>query len=359
MIAEHLENLRNYRKMRWGLRALSSWTSLCELLGEYQPPCRSLAINQERKWELVSAFQKTIRRGDKQMALRLISAIDSMPAEYAYFWRRLCVIACEDIGPASDTLTAFVVTCNAVFPPKKTGSKNYDLFCFLAEQMCGLSTRSRIYCSYGVIEEAASGSSLPELSVEDVPIISAIMKRKAAVQAPESPWQEWQKKNDWRAGRLLTFLGLTLPVEMVTVRTPVPPYVMLFGLPSYSYDMYTRVGLEVLRRFIKGVSGAESIRDFFRENKVKGAHRALGEALFFEEGGRIRGELIYAPLSDLEQRLFAHQFELTFSEWMRLRILVKSALADGLIDQVREEVLGRFYADRNCTQLQRQMTLPL
>ena len=32
--------------------------------------------------------------------LHLLSAIEGMPEEYAYFWRRLCVIACEDVGPA-------------------------------------------------------------------------------------------------------------------------------------------------------------------------------------------------------------------------------------------------------------------
>jgi hypothetical protein len=277
------------------------------------------------------------------MALRLISAMDSMPEQYAYFWRRLCVIACEDVGPADDTLAMFVVACATLFSPKKSGSNNYDLFCFLAEQMCDLSTRSRIYCSYGVIETAVSESSLPNPAMEDGPIISAIMERNAIVHTPENPWREWQKRNDWRAGGLLTFLGLTLPVEMVTVRTPVPPYVMLFGLPSYSYDMYTRVGLEMLKRLVKGVPGGEGIRDFFFENRGRSRHLVLGEALFFEEGGRIRGELIYAPLSDLEQRLFAHQFELTFSEWMRLRILVKNALADGVIDRVREEVLEQFY----------------
>jgi hypothetical protein len=49
---------------------------------------------------------------------------------------------------------------DSALPPKKTGSRNYDLFCFLAEQMCDLLTRSRIYCSYGVIEPAASKCEL-------------------------------------------------------------------------------------------------------------------------------------------------------------------------------------------------------
>jgi len=218
------------------------------------------------------------------MALHLLSAIDGMPEEYAYFWRRLCVIACEDVGPADDVLAAFVVACSTVFPPKKTGFKNYDLLCFLAEQMCDLSTRSRIYCSYGVIEPAAMKSELPELRAEDKPIVSAIMRRKSSVQTPTNTWQEWQRKNDWRAEGLLKFVGLTLPLEMTRVQTPVPPYKMLFDLPSYCYDMHTRVGLAMLKRLVQGVEGAQAIKELFRENKIKGAHRAVGMGLLHVAG---------------------------------------------------------------------------
>jgi len=218
------------------------------------------------------------------MALHLLSAIDAMPEEYAYFWRRLCVIACEDVGPADDVLAAFVVACSTVFPPKKTGFKNYDLLCFLAEQMCDLSTRSRIYCSYGVIEPAAMKSELPELRAEDKPIVSAIMRRKSSVQTPTNTWQEWQRKNDWRAEGLLKFVGLTLPLEMTRVQTPVPPYKMLFDLPSYCYDMHTRVGLAMLKRLVQGVEGAQAIKELFRENKIKGAHRAVGMGLLHVAG---------------------------------------------------------------------------
>src|SRR5713101_9412864 len=132
MFLGQLQKLLSYPESRWGDTASNRWVSLCTGLRDYQAPCTSVAINKERKWELVSAFQKSIRRGDKQMALGLISAMDSMPEEYAYFWRRLCDIACEDVGPADDNLAAVGVACATVFTPKKTGNKNYDLICFLA-----------------------------------------------------------------------------------------------------------------------------------------------------------------------------------------------------------------------------------
>ncbi len=306
-------------------------------------PPREFALRKERKWELVSAFQKSIRRGDKVMALRLASAMDSVPEEYAYFWRRLCVIACEDVGPADDVLASFVVACATVFPPKKTGSENYKVFCFLAEQMCDLVNRSRIYCSYGIIEPAITSCQLPELTPDDKPILEAIAQRKAMVQGAETSLRAWQSKNDWRAEGLLRFLDLTIPFQILQVNTQMPLHKMLFDLPSYCYDMHTRVGLEMLRRLVRGVVGAECIKEFFRHNKVEGAHRALGEALFFVEGGRIRGELIYEPLCSLEQRLFAYQHGLPMDKWLHLRDLAEKALREGIIDQVRDEVLQRYY----------------
>ena len=119
MFCEDLQELLGYQEFRWGEAVSERWVSLCDGLRDYQAPGRSLAIEKARKWELVSAVQKSIRRGDQQIARRLISAMDSQPAEYAYFWRRLCVIACEDIGPADDTLAAFVVACSIVFPPRE------------------------------------------------------------------------------------------------------------------------------------------------------------------------------------------------------------------------------------------------
>jgi hypothetical protein len=359
MFSTMSQELLTYPESRWGVTASSRWVSLCSRLDDFEAPRRSLTIHKERKWELVSAFQKSIRRGEKQMALRLISAMDSMSEEYAYFWRRLCVIACEDVGPADDTLSAFVVACSTVFSPKKTGRQNYDLLCFLAEQMCDLPTRSRIYCSYGTIEPAAIKSELPELRPDDEAMVSAIMQQRTAVQDANDPWREWQKKNDWRAERLLRFVGLTLPMEMTRAQAPVPPYKMLFDLPSYCFDVHTRVGLAMLKRLVQGVEAAEGIKEMFRQHKIKAAHRAVGEALFFVEGSRIQGELIYEPLCCLEQRLSAHKFGLPLNKWLELRVLVEKALAEGVIDRVRKEVLHQFYGRELCNQLHQQGTLDL
>ena len=351
MLLAKFQELLTYPSRKWGESASDRWVSLCTQMRDYQAPCRKLVLPSERKWELVSALQKSIRRGDKEMALTLVSAIDNMPDEYAYFWKRFCVIACEDVGPADDVLAAFLVACATVFSPKKTGRENYDLLCFLAEQMCGLSTRSRIYCSFSIIETVVSKFSLPELSVEEEQILRTIIFRKPTTQNTNRLWQEWQRENDWRAEHLLKFVGLRLQLEMTRVDAPIPKHTVLFSLPSFCFDMHTRVGLEMLKHLVRGVHGAEAIRDFFKQNCVRDAHRALGFALFFVEGGRIQGELIYSPLCRLEQRLTAHTYGLPLNEWLRLQMIVQEALGSGVVDRVREEVLCQCYRDEPVMEL--------
>jgi len=107
------QELLAYPSRNWDEPASTRWFSLCTRMRDYEAPSKQLAISKKRKWEVISAFQKSIRRGDKLMALRLISAMDEMPEEYGYFWKRLCVIACEDIGPADDLLATFVAACEA------------------------------------------------------------------------------------------------------------------------------------------------------------------------------------------------------------------------------------------------------
>jgi hypothetical protein len=335
--------LLNYPEHQWGTSACQRWRQLANGLPEYRAPSREFALDEDRKWELVSAFQKSIRRAEKATALRLASAMHQMAGEHGYFWRRLCVIACEDVGPADDTLAKFVVASATLMAPRRNGEENYRLWCFLVEEMCCLPIRSRIYCSYASLDTAIDRGELPPLDASDAQIIDSIVERKKEVLTSEALWPRWQRKNDWRAEGLLRFVNMPRPTSVTIDETPAPAHKMLLDLPSYSFDMHTRVGLEMLRRLAQGIPGAEAIRDVLRRYQVKNAHRALGSALFWVEGGRIRRELLSEPLISLEQRFFAHKHGLPLDEWWKLRSLVQNALETGLVDRLREEVLGRFY----------------
>ncbi len=345
-VASRLQELLTYPERCFGEPALQKWVYLCSSLSTYQAPSLNFPIEKGRKWELVSALQKAIRRADKATTLKLISGIASMPEEYAYFWRRMCVIACEDIGPADDTLVSFTIACATVFSRKSLGAENHRLLCFLAEQMCDLPTRSRVCCSFEIVSLAVEKRALPSLGPEDRVILDAIARQKAAVHAANTPLYEWQKKHNWRTEGLLRFVGLELPLEKEVRSEPVPHCRTISELPNYCYDMHTRIGLSVLRRLAHGVPEAQAIRDFFQRNKTNAPHRALGEALFTVEGGREKDELVYPSLCSLEQRISAYQYGLPFHQWLRLCDLTLKALEDGVIDRLREETLRRVYGQR-------------
>ncbi|PYV71688.1 MAG: hypothetical protein DMG96_28350 [Acidobacteria bacterium] len=134
----------------------------------------------------------------------------------------------------------------------------------------------------------------------------------------------WQKRNNWRTEGLLQFVGLSLPSESYVKTDPLPAFRMIFDLPSYCYDVHTRIGLTVLRRLVHGTHGA--IREFFKQNRTQMAHKVLGEALFTVEGGRKKCELVYPSLSSLEQRIFAHRFGLPFDRWLDLCDLIAATV---------------------------------
>ncbi len=200
-VASRLQELLTYPERCFGQPALQKWVYLCSSLSTYQAPSLNFPIEKARKWELVSALQKAIRRADKATALRLISGVANMPEEYGYFWRRMCVTACEDVGPADHILVKFVVACATIFSPQKMGPENHRLLCFLAEQMCDLATRSRVCCSFEIVSLAVEKGALPSLESEDRMILDAIARQKAAVHAANTPIYEWQKKHNSRRYR--------------------------------------------------------------------------------------------------------------------------------------------------------------
>ena len=326
-----------------GLNSIQRWNLLCDGLLAYKAPPKSLTLSPRRKWELVSALQKSIRRGDCDSALTALSAMDGIPHEYPYFWRRLCVIACEDIGFADDELATFVIACSVIFTPIKTGAANYGLFCFLTEQMCALARRSRIYCSLAVVDDMSRDFGLPALTASDRLILAAVAHRKTEIRESKHPWRDWQRKNGWRTEGLLQYLDFTLPFKTSLVTAPLPISKPICSLPNYCYDMHTRVGLTVLKRIAAGVEGAEAVGLLLRRHRVKTPHIAIGWALFFVEGGRTGGEVKYEEVSDLEQRVIAHRFGLPVDVWRELRALVSGVVDCGVVDQQRSRVSNDAY----------------
>jgi hypothetical protein len=230
MFCEYLEELLGYQEHRWGEAVSGRWLSLCDGLREYGAPPRGLVIakNASGSWyrPFRSQFGEAISRSHSVWFRQWTGCQRSTPT----FGGVSASLPVQTLDPRTRRLLSLLVACSTIFLPRKAGTQNYDLLCYLPEQMCDLLARSRIYCSFGVIEPVASKHELPDLEFEDESIVAAILERKASVQMPRSLWQQWQKRNDWRAGAMLKYVGMTLPFEMTTVKMPVPPLQAAFRL---------------------------------------------------------------------------------------------------------------------------------
>src|ERR1700757_296878 len=86
--------------------SLKDW--LTDAVKDYEFVQRDTVLKDPaRKWRGSSARQKAIRRGNVEVALRMVEGLYSIDPGYA--WRRINVIALEDIGVANLQLLAAIL----------------------------------------------------------------------------------------------------------------------------------------------------------------------------------------------------------------------------------------------------------
>ena len=295
----------------------------------YSPPPPSLTVkNPDRKWEVVSAYQKSVRRANKEQALRMVSAMLTLPKEIPYFWRRVVVTACEDVGPANPPLALFVTACASLYKPASAASWQDKVLCFLTEQMCD-SQRSRVWCQYSIVEGCLKSGLKPDVMHETCDAVLAL-------KYDPSPFQQWVKKQNAVSEGMLKFMLLP-ELGLYESDWTSPEVVLLYGLPDYCYDMHTRVGKGMLYRAMNFHQFKPLLKDC--NDKVK----ALGYALFFMEGGKIDKALASASLSVLEMQMVASKFGVEVGAFLELLKAVGVALTDGTVNKIRQEQLVKAY----------------
>lgn len=87
--------------------------------------------------EVISALQKTIRRADERQALYW--ALELVPQYEQYLWRRLCVIAQEDIGPANLQVLLLVPSQRALWFEFRAAGKDSSARLVLANTILALA----------------------------------------------------------------------------------------------------------------------------------------------------------------------------------------------------------------------------
>lgn len=119
-------------------------SQLVKSLGEYETsyPRASLA-QPSNKWVASSAWQKSIRRGDVQTAKIMATAL--WRHESAYPWRRIGVVALEDVGAANPHLVTQIMYALKSKKWREQQGGDLKVLLYFTESLA-LSLKDRVSC---------------------------------------------------------------------------------------------------------------------------------------------------------------------------------------------------------------------
>ena len=318
------------------------------------------------RWVASSALQKAIRRGDAATAARAATTL--VEQGWARLWRRLLVIAVEDIGVGSVDVCIEVVrlvveqkyatsairraalyrACNLLAKAPKDRSTDYLIAMAMHDpaleetrQLCfraDISERLEYAVSpdwslpmRAVAAWYASGvESWPERRVGrgDFPgLMQRFADRGAPTELLEATCVTANKTREPIAVFLpLLWLALTNEPSKV-VQTDLPRSGDVDGVPLSALDLHTRLGRTALSIF--GSRNAE-IAKFLSENLTGfRAVKALRYAAFFADSGALQPRLEWCTGKDIERLGIAADFR---------SIKVDPAIGKHLIGIVREHL---------------------
>ncbi len=225
----------------------------------------------------------------------------------------------EDVGPVDPVLVAFALHCSVEFR-KAPAEVQQRVLAYLTVQMCSLSHRSRVWCSQCVINEKVRECTT--LSNQAKSVLQSIAK----MPPPQTPLHAWLTEKSRLTEGMAKYAVLDSLWDLVPVDAQPKPGIMLYGLPSYAYDMHTRIG----RRALQASLALPEVKQFLAAYLPTKKLDALGWALFYVEGGRITGELAN-PFGQATIKA------LQLMRWM---------VASGTMDQLRNEAIIANYPAR-------------
>ncbi len=327
------------------------------------------------QWLLASALQKSIRRGEEEMALRVGYALWQI--DRPRFWRRLHITALEDCGVAdTDALIKTLTVTAQPYWRKRMGDARIGLYLVrllcrsvktrMADALFIQAERSPAYAALRLELVKASDDDLMGMIADEA---APLIERALALWFLGGTQKYSSDPLPLRVGypdRVIEVLsGLNVPPDLthacigVMNRTPWPLSIMapliwqyvesqraqtiirkdkivaasqVEGIPLYAMDMFTRSGQASYRQWQKAVS---CLKRF--------SIRQIGLGLFYTEGHRLDRTLI-SPALDAFMRagewadVEAHG--LCLPEYLGLRDCIAEYAP--LLEEIRRETLCRY-----------------
>jgi hypothetical protein len=295
---------------------------------EYSPPiCKPFAVSP---WIAMSLLQKSIRRGNEELALRAAATLLMVAPDK--LWRRCGGIAFEDIGIADIETVSLVTAALAGMRYRETLGGGWKVASFIVSRMVQAAkcraADDLLMCAELHPALVAPRKELPNLSTAALlGIVNSVAplpekalalwyalgtdrrpsvylkKRRGEPQAvfdflcdggyPHSLVE--MSREGFRKIRevLCPFVSLLYPVRETEMVLPVddslPPEIMIGEIPSWALDMYSREGRAALLKFLRGPSETAGwVRALVPPSKQLDF---LGGVVFRVEGGLVRKQL--------------------------------------------------------------------
>jgi hypothetical protein len=331
------------------------------------------------RWLAASALQKAIRRGDALTAERAVRTLYRYDPRSA--WRRLLIIAYEDIG-IGDLGAVIAATLRSA---KARGGRG------AVEDEAAALTTSRILAAAAKDRSADLLFAIvlhdPSLETARSTCRSVSLARRLecvadpTLSCPERALAAWhssgvEERGERRVGpgdpgglmRSYAELGvpeqlleavvlvlkktrepfvLMLPLlwleaakgETEIVDSPVPPSSLINGVPLCAIDKHTRLGRQAIRRFAR--ESAE-IAQFLMKHARGSRDEALGMAVFYADGALTQPALQWRRSAEIATAGVAADFDkvkVAASAGVALIRLVSAHIAD--LDAIRLQLLSQ------------------
>lgn len=301
-----------------------------------QPNSQPLAAD---KWIVASTLQKAIRRGDADLAER--AALTYLGMQGASVWRRLQVIAFEDVGAGSADALVMTVAASLDAPWRDKTGGNARVAATIARMLAD-APKDRcadyLICAakdHPSLEEAramSGTSSLPErLAIVADASLPLPVRAVAAWYASGVEWGDENRvgKGDL-SGLLATFRALGVPDALASatgfaatrtrepicimvpliwlaafegelpglVDVPVPPAPQVSSVPLYALDKHTRLGKQAIHLFARENAPVRTcLEEFVPEHR----HReAACLAAFYADAAPVARRLDWSQADTLE-----------------------------------------------------------
>lgn len=332
------------------------------------------------RWIAASALQKAIRRADVSVAKRALASLYRHDPRSA--WRRLIVIACEDVGIGSPDVVIAAIARGATAKSRReaggdeaaafataerlaeaTKDRSADLLLAAAQHDPALEvmrSRCRLISLARRLEFVADPTlSLPKRAVAawyssgvdprgegrlDRGDLGALMRTYADLDVPDPLLEAVVIATKAIRDPLALFLPLLWlganKDKTSLVDRALPPSSLFDGIPLYALDKHTRLGSQAIKRFAR--ENDEIARFLSRHGSGFGDAGALRMAVFYADGALTRPTLQWrysAQLSALGMAADFHKVHVAPDVGGALVQLVAENL--GELDAIRCELLSR------------------